>query len=1303
VLLAELAGRSAAARDRLAASGLGPGNLGWVPVRPGGLAPGLHASVRVPDGRVSGPSVARLARWVAVAEMCYEPGAPGPAPDCTLRAWGAFTALHGRLANSGSVRRVPAEPGPGELLGALGGELARVGRVPGFAGLFLDRMRAAPAHTMVLVGVYPAGERLGHVFWAYAAPLRGGGVTVRWVDTQMPGQFERAARPGDLWATLLACPDTTILWLDPAGYPADAGIGSGARVRPSPAWQAPASRTSPKPGRELRGAAAVTHARLQAQEGFRARDNARPQPREPARDAADNAAVDAAARPAVTAAASASGRHTTAGRAGPASVMAPEAARAAADTMGGAWRVQDAGDALAGARPLAGGLSYLAAGSGRKLAGREVPAAAAGPGVAGFPQAAGDGGAGGGAPAPRPSGREGTAAAAPGMPPGGRAGRRAGAAGNGEAAVSAALVSAMAQVAAARPWDGRTPDCAWRVGEVIRRLSEPLAAVDDFSGLGEAAGVARRLGGWFVPGELGWLGQLRPGGVTVARVDRPGLRAHLVVVERLADGRLVMAETQATPGQARFTPFGPRAAAGPEALPEVLPEVLRGPVRLVESASGGLAQLEPAGHAEGTGQRPYRVARGITGLPPAADAGGRTVAALVDPHAGAPGMKFSLPWRRRPSGGQAPGPADAALRDAAALRRDVATVFVRGGFAGLDLRPVDELIARGAAEVVRIVPAGGVILGARDRARLGRRFAGTGATVFVPGPGSRVEARQLDLVALEPGGGRGLWVPLTGTMPDRGYLTTRTGRLARDMTRLDIEPGEGELVSWAGEMSALEVSLAAQPGDSARTFGLELEFDLGSGITETERARRMARIVAELSRFGLTTQDQIIDYHATRDAGYTYDPDGWRLEEEPTVPGGGEVVSPILRLRSPAGQRATWASVALVIAIVRRHGGTGSYLVGGHIHVGVGDFHRDIAWLARLLGLWQGHQDALFRLSQLGERYHRGIQDMRPLPEPAGGYEAQAQAQLDEDDPSYAVALDAVGRRQRSGQAPEGDHVEFRLWGGHLDLGAIQARVRLSLALTDAATRHDQPLPARQPLGEHYHSQDADADDAALRGLLSLLPPSGGLARAQVTRLWQLNTWQPPLAEGIVGWRHLLWANQHLTDEDIESRPVWEGYSQAAAGYPAPVIMLVPPGTGTELAEPLRRMTLMFDPSGAQVTWQQRETLRSQLEDLGPRDGARPVIIALRPAETGQFARQGAWLVRPVRDGGRFRIILDQGPPHQAGWRSEHGWELISPDGARRVLPSTLLDRAAVQEALGIVRGTAGNTPRRIAGIALPR
>src|SRR5260370_29672522 len=99
--------------------------------------------------------------------------------------------------------------------------------------------------------------------------------------------------------------------------------------------------------------------------------------------------------------------------------------------------------------------------------------------------------------------------------------------------------------------------------------------------------------------------------------------------------------------------------------------------------------------------------------------------------------------------------------------------------------------------------------------------------------------------------------------------------------------------------------------------------------------------------------------------------------------------------------------------------------------------------------------------------------------------------------------------------------------------------------------------------------------------------------------------------------------------------------------------MLVPRGSGSDLANPPRGSTSSdgYDPSAVEVTGDQRGTLRSQLQGLGPRAGARPVIIALHPAGTDEFTRQGAWLGRPVREDGRFRVSHEASSGQQAGWR----------------------------------------------------
>ncbi|HMH91537.1 MAG TPA: hypothetical protein VK586_10690, partial [Streptosporangiaceae bacterium] len=350
--------------------------------------------------------------------------------------------------------------------------------------------------------------------------------------------------------------------------------------------------------------------------------------------------------------------------------------------------------------------------------------------------------------------------------------------------------------------------------------------------------------------------------------------------------------------------------------------------------------------------------------------------------------------------------------------------------------------------------------------------------------------------------------------------------------------------------------------------------------------------------------------------------------------------------------------------------------------------------LARLLELVHGHQDALFRVSQPpGARYHRGVLHAPPLPEPRRGYQAQVEEVLrTEDDDRSALSLEPVARRLRVA-APTGDHVEFRLWGGDLDLGAIQARVRLSLALADAGVLlAGPPLPPGQSLGQHYRSQSAADGVAGLDGLLGLFGPGARLAREQVRRLWQLTAWQPPLVPRISGWGDLLWAGR------VMAGPVWQGYSQAAAGYPGPVIMLVPPRAGELTRRVLAGGSTSsgFDPRAARVSRLQCELVRDLLEGLGSRAGVLPVVIALRPEGTDELAGLGAWLVRPARArAGGYGVNILDGPGRPAGWLSAHGWELVSPGGGSRSLGDDLLEGAAVRRALGIALAA----PNPLAGL----
>jgi hypothetical protein len=228
-------------------------------------------------------------------------------------------------------------------------------------------------------------------------------------------------------------------------------------------------------------------------------------------------------------------------------------------------------------------------------------------------------------------------------------------------------------------------------------------------------------------------------------------------------------------------------------------------------------------------------------------------------------------------------------------------------------------------------------------------------------------------------------------------------------------------------------------------------------------------------------------------------------------------------------------------------------------------------------------------------------------------------------------------------------------------------------------------------IGKLVGSLGSAADGrAGLAGLLGLLPPGARLAAEQVTMLWDRGSWQPPLPRGISGSGGLLWTGP------VRDGQAWQGYGEAAAGYPAPVIMVVPPGAargpasgGSASAGYFRRAFEVQPGLG--------EAAGGLLRALGRRAGVLPVVIALHPGDADELAGLGAWLVRPARASGRPGVNLadSAGPGRPAGLVSDRGWELVSPRGARRSLEADLLEGAAARRALGIALAA----PNPVAGL----
>ncbi|MFJ6438219.1 amidoligase family protein [Streptomyces sp. NPDC091416] len=240
--------------------------------------------------------------------------------------------------------------------------------------------------------------------------------------------------------------------------------------------------------------------------------------------------------------------------------------------------------------------------------------------------------------------------------------------------------------------------------------------------------------------------------------------------------------------------------------------------------------------------------------------------------------------------------------------------------------------------------------------------------------------------------------------------------------------------------------------EGGRGFGVEIEFDIEPGV---DRQRAIQSIARELRDAGLSRTARQYDYHSQQNAGYTDEPDAWRLESDCTV--AGELVSPILY-----DEPQTWQNLATACEIIERNGGRASFGTGGHVHVGMHDFDHDVANHTRLMQTYKAHEDVLYRLAQNPAsegNQHRGTRWCNPNPVPSEGYSS-----ISEISARHGQAVNLYGA-MRGGQSAHG---EFRLWDGSLNPSVIQTQVKLSLGMAAAAVRQDAaPSGRRMELGSH--------------------------------------------------------------------------------------------------------------------------------------------------------------------------------------------------------------------------------------------
>ena len=311
---------------------------------------------------------------------------------------------------------------------------------------------------------------------------------------------------------------------------------------------------------------------------------------------------------------------------------------------------------------------------------------------------------------------------------------------------------------------------------------------------------------------------------------------------------------------------------------------------------------------------------------------------------------------------------------------------------------------------------------------------------------------------------------------------------------------------------------------SGQAFGMEIEYEFPPAMSREDRINAQQRIGQQLKAAGLSASDRQAGYGASRRNGFQdthVNENGisnWSWEHDGSV-NGGELVSPGMY-----DEPETWERLAKVTEILRSNGAVSSRRAGAHVHVGTAMYQGDATKYTELARLMTQHEDVITRLASDPTRgTHRNNSYSRPMNDvPADGFAEVSKLRLWQG-PRYrymnfaGVSIAAAGDAEH-----QGDHPEFRIFDSTLDAGAMQAQIKLAVAITHAAARNAELAPTQRPkeeLGSHARrarargrrrmtSEELAEDTATFRSLLDTLFRRD-VDKDQMTHLFALNKWTP--------------------------------------------------------------------------------------------------------------------------------------------------------------------------------------------------
>jgi hypothetical protein len=305
-------------------------------------------------------------------------------------------------------------------------------------------------------------------------------------------------------------------------------------------------------------------------------------------------------------------------------------------------------------------------------------------------------------------------------------------------------------------------------------------------------------------------------------------------------------------------------------------------------------------------------------------------------------------------------------------------------------------------------------------------------------------------------------------------------------------------------------------------FGVELEYDFPDTMSHPERREAEEKIGRALKAANITPTAEKQGYHAAARNGYKdthVDENGkgtWSWEHDGSV--AGEIVTPTMY-----DEPETWEKLEKVVEILKANGAVPSIRSGAHVHVGTGAlFGSDPKKYSELAKIYSQHEDVVYRLATDPERgTHRGIKtnfgyaSPNPAVAPSGFADATAVKRW-QGHRTRALNLNSV----YFGDEDKKSHVEFRIFDATLDAAAIQAQVKVAVAMTAAAARiadSGETKRSREALGVHSDrakargrrrptEDDIKDETTTFRSLMDTLF-SRAEDKEQVTKLFAASSW----------------------------------------------------------------------------------------------------------------------------------------------------------------------------------------------------